>query len=148
MNEMKSISLAVEDAITEQLDQLEKRDKYHQRKIKEQRKIIEGLRRQIKEFTAYVHGGKQQIDMIKLAQVVGEFDRETHLIEIIKLVPSIRQDLCENLQYLLPWAHPGWSEEITEFNAEKYAQACIVLEGKIMEAGKEIIDGSSSKKGS
>ena len=65
------------DAFTEKLNQLKKRDRYHQRKIKEQRRLIRGLRRQIKEFTAYVNSGKQQIDMIKLAMVISELDHKS-----------------------------------------------------------------------
>ena len=146
MSEMKSISLAVEEAVTDQLDQLESRDKYHQRKIKEQRKLIEDLRRQVREFSSYVNSGKQQIDMIKLAQVVGKFDRETHLLQIVKLVPAIKPALCEKLEYLLPWAHPRWHGLVlTATVAEDYAAACIALESLIMEAGKETIDGSSSE---
>ena len=65
MSEMKSISLAVEEAVTDQLDQLEKRDKYHQRKIKDQRKLIKDLRKQISDFSAYVNSGKQQIETLQ-----------------------------------------------------------------------------------
>ena len=137
MSEMKSISLAVEDAVTEQLDQLEKRDRFNLKLQADQRRLIKDLRRQIKEFTAYVHGGKQQIDMIKLAQVVGKFERETHLLQIVKLVPAIKCNLCENLQHLLGWVWPRWSGvEITPAIAEDYAAACMDLERKIMEAGE------------
>ena len=132
-------SLAVfADAFTEKLDQLKKRDKYHQRKIKEQRSLIKDLRRQISEFSAYVNGGKQQIDMIKLAQVVGKLDRETHLLEIIKLVPAIKPALCANLQWLLPWVHPVWVEKkIDIVTGEDYAAACIALESLITEAARK-----------
>ena len=138
MSEMKSISLAVEEAVTDQLDQLESRDKYHQRKIKEQRKLIKDLRRQVREFSSYVNSGKQQIDMIKLAQVVGKFDRETHLLQIVKLVPAIKPALCDKLECLLPWVHPMWvKKKITLITGEDYAAACIALESLIMEAGRK-----------
>ena len=135
---MKAISIAVDEAVASQIDKLRKRDLYNQRKIKEQRRIIKNLRGQIKEFSDYVNSGQQQIDMIKLAQVCGKFDRETHLLEIVKMVPAIKPSLCEKLQYLLPWVHPMWVEKkITLITGEDYAAACIALESLIMEAGRK-----------
>ena len=149
MNEMTEICRAVEKAVAERMKSFSQREKYHRRKIRDQRRLIKDLRKQVKEFSSYVNSGKQQLDMIKLAQVAGKFERETHLLEIIKMVPEIKHALCENLQHLLPWAHPGWvGKRIDIATGEDYAAACIALEHLIMEAGKETIHGSSSKQGS
>ena len=148
MSSLKSMGEALESAVTDHIDKLEHRDKYHQRKIKALRRIIKDLRRQVKEFSSYVNSGKQQIDMIKLAQVAGKFEREPHLLEIIKMVPEIKHALCENLQYLLPWAHPGWvGKRIDIATGEDYAAACIALERLIMDAGmtKFVPDGDGFK---
>ena len=138
MSEIQALSLAIEEAVREQIIKLEKRDRFNLKLQADQRRTIQKLRRQISEHTAYVNSGKQQIDMIKLAQVCGKFDRETHLLEIVKMVPEIKPALCEKLQYLLPWVHPMWIEKkITLVTGEDYAAACIALESLIMEAGRK-----------
>ena len=148
MNEIYEICSAVEKSVTERLKSFAQREKYHRRKIKDQRRLIKDLRKQAKEFSSYVNSGKQQIDMIKLAQVAGKFDRETHLLEILKMVPEIKHALCENLQHLLPWAQPFWAgKRIDIATGEDYAAACIALERLIMDAGmtKIVPDGDGFK---
>ena len=138
MSEIQALSLAIEEAVKEQIIKLEKRDRFNLKLQADQRRVIRDLRRQISEHTAYVNSGKQQIDMIKLAQVVGKFDRETHLLEIVKLVPAIKHALCDKLECLLPWVHPMWvKKKITLVTGEDYAAACIALESLIMEAGRK-----------
>tara|TARA_B100000745_G_C20083155_1_gene370078 strand:- start:72 stop:491 length:420 start_codon:yes stop_codon:yes gene_type:complete len=138
MSEIQALSLAIEEAVKEQVIKLEKRDRFNLKLQADQRRTIQKLRRQISEHTAYVNSGKQQIDMIKLAQVVGKFDRETHLLEIVKLVPAIKHALCDKLECLLPWVHPMWvKKKITLVTGEDYAAACIALESLIMEAGRK-----------
>ena len=100
--DVKDIIGAVEKAVAERLNSFARREKYHRRKIKDQRRLIKDLRRQIKEFSNYVNSGKLQIDMIKLAQVAGKFERETHLLEIVKMAPEAKEALCNSLQHLLP----------------------------------------------
>lgn len=137
-SKLMSVSLAIADAISEQVDQFERRDRFNLKLQADQRRTIKDLRKQVKEFSAYVNGGKQQIDMIKLAQVAGKFDRETHLLEIVKLVPDIKHALCDKLECLLPWVHPMWvKKKITLVTGEDYAAACIALESLIMEAGRK-----------
>ena len=148
MSEIQALSLAIEEAVKEQIIKLEKRDRFNLKLQADQRRTIQKLRRQINEHTAYVNSGKQQIDMIKLAQVAGKFDREAHLLEIVKMVPAIKHALCENLQYLLPWVHPGWvGRKIDIATGEDYAAACIALERLIMDAGmtKIVPDGDGFK---
>ena len=138
MSEIQALSLAIEEAVKEQVIKLEKRDRFNRKLQADQRRTIQKLRRQINEHTAYVNSGKQQIDMIKLAQVAGKFDRETHLLEIVKLVPEIKHALCAKLECLLPWVHPMWVEKkVTLVTGEDYAAACIALESLIMEAGRK-----------
>ena len=138
MSEIQALSLAIEEAVKEQVIKLEKRDRFNLKLQADQRRTIQKLRRQISEHTAYVNSGKQQIDMIKLALVCGKFDRETHLLEIVKLVPAIKHALCDKLECLLPWVHPMWvKKKITLVTGEDYAAACIALESLIMEAGRK-----------
>tara|TARA_B100001146_G_C15965718_1_gene341824 strand:- start:31 stop:450 length:420 start_codon:yes stop_codon:yes gene_type:complete len=138
MSEIQALSLAIEEAVKEQIIKLEKRDRFNLKLQADQRRVIRDLRRQISEHTAYVNSGKQQIDMIKLALVCGKFDRETHLLEIVKLVPDIKHALCDKLECLLPWVHPMWvKKKITLVTGEDYAAACIALESLIMEAGRK-----------
>jgi len=138
MSEIQALSLAIEEAVKEQIIKLEKRDRFNLKLQADQRRVIRDLRRQISEHTAYVNSGKQQIDMIKLALVCGKFDRETHLLEIVKLVPAIKHALCDKLECLLPWVHPMWvKKKITLVTGEDYAAACIALESLIMEAGRK-----------
>ena len=138
MSEIQALSLAIEEAVKEQIIKLEKRDRFNLKLQADQRRTIQKLRRQISEHTAYVNSGKQQIDMIKLALVCGKFDRETHLLEIVKLVPAIKHALCDKLECLLPWVHPMWvKKKITLVTGEDYAAACIALESLIMEAGRK-----------
>tara|TARA_Y100000758_G_scaffold253562_1_gene190191 strand:+ start:876 stop:1295 length:420 start_codon:yes stop_codon:yes gene_type:complete len=138
MSEIQALSLAIEEAVKEQIIKLEKRDRFNLKLQADQRRVIRDLRRQISEHTAYVNSGKQQIDMIKLALVCGKFDRETHLLEIVKMVPDIKHALCDKLECLLPWVHPMWvKKKITLVTGEDYAAACIALESLIMEAGRK-----------
>ena len=129
---MNNMGLVVAEAVADHIDKLEKRDRFNLKLQADQRRTIKDLRRQIGEHTAYVNSGKQQIDMIKLAQVVGKFDRETHLLQIVKLVPAIKQDLCGNLQPLLAWAYPGLDCDCTPGNAEQFASAAINLSRQII----------------
>ena len=139
MSEIQALSLAIEEAVKEQVIKLEKRDRFNLKLQADQRRTIQKLRRQINEHTAYINSGKQQIDMIKLAQVVGKFDRETHLLEIVRLIPGLQFPFVEFSDILLRWLYPGRVTQAAagEYDIDQYAADIILLEKKIMGAAEK-----------